>query len=152
MKTIFEGEIWCLCTVTFGPKSSKLNFRAVYCSQLYGSLFGLKLHNCVYATIYVLYVPTSLKNAFLCSVVWKGGEILHFCRDGAVNDPSVQVIVVLYHSYFAHVGWWRRMSRGNTHVSSCMNNHWLLMDFTRKHSPLLTPRYQKLLYWCSQKL
>ena len=39
-----------------------------------------------------------------------GGEILHFCRDGAVNDPSGQVIVVLYHSYFAHVGCWRRSS------------------------------------------
>ena len=28
----------CLCTVTFGQKSSKLNSRPVYCSRLYGSL------------------------------------------------------------------------------------------------------------------
>ena len=32
-----EGEIWCLCTVTFGPKSLKLNNRLVYCSRLYGN-------------------------------------------------------------------------------------------------------------------
>ena len=34
----YEGEIWCLCTVTFGQKNSKLNGRPVYCSWLYGSL------------------------------------------------------------------------------------------------------------------
>ena len=32
----YEGEIWCLCTVTFGQKVSKLNSRPVYCSRLYG--------------------------------------------------------------------------------------------------------------------
>ena len=37
-QTIYEGEIWRLCTVTFGPKSLKLNSRPVYCSRLYGSL------------------------------------------------------------------------------------------------------------------
>jgi hypothetical protein len=31
-QTVYEGEIWCLCTVTFG---SKLNSRPVYCLQLY---------------------------------------------------------------------------------------------------------------------
>ena len=36
-QTVYEGEIWCLCTVTFGQKSSKLNSRTVYCSQLYGT-------------------------------------------------------------------------------------------------------------------
>ena len=35
-QTAYEGEIWCLCTVTFGPKSLKLNRRSVYCSRLYG--------------------------------------------------------------------------------------------------------------------
>ena len=32
-QTVYEGEIWCLCTVTFGQKSSKLNSRPVYCSN-----------------------------------------------------------------------------------------------------------------------
>ena len=32
--TVYEGEIWCLCTVTFGQKNSKLNSRPVYCLQL----------------------------------------------------------------------------------------------------------------------
>ena len=35
-QTVCEGEIWCLCTVTFDQKNSKLYGRAVYCSQLYG--------------------------------------------------------------------------------------------------------------------
>ena len=38
-QTVYEGEIWCLCTVIFGPKSSKLNSRPVYCSRLYGMLY-----------------------------------------------------------------------------------------------------------------
>ena len=33
--TVYEGEIWCLCTVTFGQKGSKLNSKPVYCSRLY---------------------------------------------------------------------------------------------------------------------
>ena len=37
-QTVYEGEIWCLCTVTCGQKSSKLNSIPVYCSQLYGIL------------------------------------------------------------------------------------------------------------------
>ena len=40
-QTVCEGEIWCLCTVTFGPKSIKLNSRPVYCSQLYGNTHEL---------------------------------------------------------------------------------------------------------------
>ena len=32
---LYEVEIWCLCTVTFGQKSLKLNSRPFYCSQLY---------------------------------------------------------------------------------------------------------------------
>ena len=35
-QTAYEGEI--LCFVTFGPKSSKLNSRPVYCLRLYGRL------------------------------------------------------------------------------------------------------------------
>ena len=35
--SVYEGEIWCLCTGTFGQKSSKLNSRSVYCSLLYGT-------------------------------------------------------------------------------------------------------------------
>ena len=31
----YEGEIWCLCTVTFGQKVQKLNSRPVYCLQIY---------------------------------------------------------------------------------------------------------------------
>jgi hypothetical protein len=34
-QNVYEGEIWCLCTVTFGPKSPKLNSRSVYCLRLY---------------------------------------------------------------------------------------------------------------------
>ena len=33
---VYEGEIWCLFTVSFGQKSSKFDSRPVYCSQLYG--------------------------------------------------------------------------------------------------------------------
>ena len=44
-QTVYEGEIWCLCTVNFGPKSSKLNSRPVYCSGLYGMCKKLKSHN-----------------------------------------------------------------------------------------------------------
>ena len=33
-QTVYEGEIWYLCNVTFGQKSSKLNSRLVYYSQL----------------------------------------------------------------------------------------------------------------------
>ena len=35
-QTVYEVEIWCLCTVTFGQKSSKSNSRPVYGLQLYG--------------------------------------------------------------------------------------------------------------------
>ena len=39
----YEGEIQCLCIVTFGQNIPKLNSRPVYCSQLYcvskGNLF-----------------------------------------------------------------------------------------------------------------
>ena len=35
-QTAYEGEIWCLRTMTYGQKSSKLNSRPIYCSQLYG--------------------------------------------------------------------------------------------------------------------
>ena len=35
-QTVYKRQIWCLCTVTFGKTSSKLNSRPVYCSQLYG--------------------------------------------------------------------------------------------------------------------
>ena len=41
--TVHVGEIWCLCTVTFCPKSSKLNSRPVYCSRLYGNLKELQI-------------------------------------------------------------------------------------------------------------
>ena len=34
-QTVYEGEIWCLCTVTFDQKFPKLNSRLVYCSRLY---------------------------------------------------------------------------------------------------------------------
>ena len=34
-QTVCEGEIWCLCTMTFGQKSLKLNSRQVYCLRLY---------------------------------------------------------------------------------------------------------------------
>ena len=40
-QTLHEGDIWRLCTVTFGPKSLKLNSRPVYCSQLYGCTFDM---------------------------------------------------------------------------------------------------------------
>ena len=36
-QTVYEGEIRCLCTVTFGPKGPELNSRPVYCSRLYGN-------------------------------------------------------------------------------------------------------------------
>ena len=36
-QTVYKGEIWCLCTVTFGQKSSKLNSRPIYCSRPYGT-------------------------------------------------------------------------------------------------------------------
>ena len=36
-QTVYEGEFWCLCTVTFGKYGPKLNSRPVYCSRLYGS-------------------------------------------------------------------------------------------------------------------
>jgi hypothetical protein len=35
-QTVYEGKTCCLCIVTFGQKSSKLNSRLVYCSRLYG--------------------------------------------------------------------------------------------------------------------
>ena len=38
-QTVYEGEISCFCTVTFGPKSLKLNSGPVYCSRLYGTLW-----------------------------------------------------------------------------------------------------------------
>ena len=33
-QTVYKGEIWCLCTVTFGQNISKLNSRPVYYSQI----------------------------------------------------------------------------------------------------------------------
>ena len=33
-------EIWSLCTVNFGQKSSKLNSRPVYCSRLYSRFYS----------------------------------------------------------------------------------------------------------------
>ena len=35
-QALYEGEIWCLCTLAFGQKGTKLNSRLVYCSKLYG--------------------------------------------------------------------------------------------------------------------
>ena len=35
-RLFMKGKIWCLCTVTFGQKISKLNRRLIYCSRLYG--------------------------------------------------------------------------------------------------------------------
>jgi hypothetical protein len=40
---VYEEEIWCLCTVTFGQKNSKFNSRPVYCSQLYGRYSKVKI-------------------------------------------------------------------------------------------------------------
>ena len=33
-QTVYEGEILCLCTVTFGQNGPKLNSSPVYCLQL----------------------------------------------------------------------------------------------------------------------
>ena len=41
-QTVYEEEIWCLCTVTFGQKVPKLNSRPVYCLRLYGNLYFIK--------------------------------------------------------------------------------------------------------------
>ena len=41
----YEGEIWCLCTVTFGQKVPKLNCRPVYYSRLYSNPFWLLSKN-----------------------------------------------------------------------------------------------------------
>ena len=35
-QTVYEGEFWCLCTVTFGQNGPQLNSRPVYCLKLYG--------------------------------------------------------------------------------------------------------------------
>ena len=40
-QTVYEGEFWCLCTVTFCQKSSKLNSRSVHCSWLCGTDYVL---------------------------------------------------------------------------------------------------------------
>ena len=32
-QTVYEGEIWCLCTVTFDPKGPNLNSRPVYTAR-----------------------------------------------------------------------------------------------------------------------
>ena len=42
----YEGEIWCLCTVTFDQKVPKLNSRPVYCSRLYGMYYSTKFFHC----------------------------------------------------------------------------------------------------------
>ena len=35
-QNVYEGEIWCLCTMTFGQKVPKLNSSLVYHLRLYG--------------------------------------------------------------------------------------------------------------------
>ena len=46
-QTVCEGEIWCLCTMTFGQKSLKLNSRPVYCHNLGHP----KVHICIYRKV-----------------------------------------------------------------------------------------------------
>ena len=36
-QTVYKGEFWCLCTVTFGRNGPKMNSRPVYCSRLYST-------------------------------------------------------------------------------------------------------------------
>ena len=48
----YEGEIWYLCTMTFGQKVPKLNCRLVYCSRLYSMWFViLKVRNPLLCTV-----------------------------------------------------------------------------------------------------
>ena len=35
IQIVYEGEIWCFCTVTFGQKFPKKNSSLVYCLQVY---------------------------------------------------------------------------------------------------------------------
>ena len=46
-QTVYEGEIWCLCTVTFVENISKLNIRPVYSLQIYDLLDSIfQSRNC----------------------------------------------------------------------------------------------------------
>ena len=69
-QTVYEGEIWCLCTVPFDPKSSKLNSRPVYCLQLYGS--------------YKHYLISCISLFFHDSVI--GGSTIGYLRDHCANN------------------------------------------------------------------
>ena len=55
-QNIFEGEIWCLCTLTFGQTFPKLNSRLVYCWRLYGIFTSKSLQIEVHSTNLLLWL------------------------------------------------------------------------------------------------
>ena len=66
-QTVHEGEIWCLCTVTFGSKGPKLNSRLVYCSQLYGtSILVYSLLDKIWISGTALIYSNKKNSQFLC--------------------------------------------------------------------------------------
>ena len=43
---VYEGEILCFCTVTFGQKITRLTSRPVYCSRFYGKSMRPQYFSC----------------------------------------------------------------------------------------------------------
>ena len=64
---IFRSCTWCLCTVTFGSKSSKLNSRPV--------LMTLRYLFCTIFTSHNLVVLTADASRYLMKIGWKLGHL-----------------------------------------------------------------------------
>ena len=54
-QTFYKRKIWCLYTVTFRPKRSKLNSRPVYCSKFYSKYLLLYC----YANVWLIWITSS---------------------------------------------------------------------------------------------
>ena len=55
LQSVYEGEIWCLSTVTFWEKVDFCNSRQVYCSRLYGIAIFLDNSNLRYKTYWAVH-------------------------------------------------------------------------------------------------
>ena len=87
-RLFMKGDIWCLCTVIFGKKTSKLNRRLVYCSWFYGNRTHTS-KNIIPIVITRAMANSSKNHALLMSRIWKMGWNLFSSLDIRENPLFV---------------------------------------------------------------
>ena len=84
----YKGEMWCLCTMIFGQKVSKLNSRPVYCTRLYGIQKTLFLINplnsllkiwtlCTYKNILLVCMYSTMSLSLANFTIWTDSIIVY---------------------------------------------------------------------------